>query len=116
MQHSANIGVPPRALAKAPTGIQGLDEITNGEAIASDVASLGFDLPALVDEGKLFIDYVRIERSEIEEAWRDCLSGWITPSARPARSGSCSTPSSHCSAARAMPTSCAPSCGACSAG
>jgi hypothetical protein len=30
MQHSANIGAPPRALAKAPTGIQGLDEITNG--------------------------------------------------------------------------------------
>jgi circadian clock protein KaiC len=39
----------------------------NGEEIAGDVASLGFDLAALVDEGKLFIDYVRIERSEIEE-------------------------------------------------
>jgi hypothetical protein len=75
MQHSANIGVPPRALAKAPTGIQGLDEITNGEEIASDVASLGFDLPALVDEGKLFIDYVRIERSEIEEAGEYDLEG-----------------------------------------
>jgi KaiC len=75
MQHSANIGVPPLALAKAPTGIQGLDEITNGEEIASDVASLGFDLPALVDEGKLFIDYVRIERSEIEEAGEYDLEG-----------------------------------------
>jgi KaiC/GvpD/RAD55 family RecA-like ATPase len=30
MQHSPNIGAPSRALAKAPTGIQGLDEITNG--------------------------------------------------------------------------------------
>src|SRR5881227_1661268 len=102
-----------RPLAKAPTGIQGLDEITNGglprgrptlicggagsgktllatsflvngaerfdesgvfmtfeengDEIASDVASLGFDLPGLIDEGKLLVDYVRIERSEIEE-------------------------------------------------
>jgi circadian clock protein KaiC len=30
MQHSPNIGAPSRALAKAPTGIQGLDEVTNG--------------------------------------------------------------------------------------
>jgi circadian clock protein KaiC len=30
MQHSANIGAPTRALAKAPTAIQGLDEITHG--------------------------------------------------------------------------------------
>jgi circadian clock protein KaiC len=90
------------AIRKAPTGIQGLDEITdgglprgrptlicggagsgktllatsflvygaeqfgepgvlitfeaNGDEIASDVASLGFDLPALVEAGKLFID------------------------------------------------------------
>jgi circadian clock protein KaiC len=121
MQHSPNIGARSRALAKAPTGIQGLDEITNGglprgrptlvcggagsgktllaasflvngaeqfgepgvfmtfeengEEIASDVASLGFDLPALVDEGKLFIDYVRIERSEIEETGEYDLEG-----------------------------------------
>jgi circadian clock protein KaiC len=121
MQHSPNIGAPPRALAKAPTGIQGLDEITNGglprgrptlvcggagsgktllatsflvngaeqfgepgvlmtfeengEEIASDVASLGFDLAALVDAGKLFIDYVRIERSEIEETGEYDLEG-----------------------------------------
>lgn len=121
MQHSPNIGAPPPALAKAPTGIQGLDEITNGglprgrptlicggagsgktllatsflvngaeqfdeagvlmtfeengEEIASDVASLGFDLPALVAAGKLFIDYVRIERSEIEETGEYDLEG-----------------------------------------
>jgi circadian clock protein KaiC len=30
MQQSANIGAPSRALAKTPTGIQGLDEITDG--------------------------------------------------------------------------------------
>jgi circadian clock protein KaiC len=47
----------------------------NGEELASDVASLGFDLPALVDAGKLFIDYVRIERSEIEETGEYDLEG-----------------------------------------
>lgn len=121
MQHSPTNPAPARAIAKAPTGIQGLDEIThgglpkgrptlvcggagsgktllaasflvngaelfdepgvlmtfeeNGEEIASDVASLGFDLPALVDEGKLFVDYVRIERSEIEETGEYDLEG-----------------------------------------
>jgi circadian clock protein KaiC len=38
-----------------------------GDEIASDVASLGFDLPTLIRENKLAVDYVRIERSEIEE-------------------------------------------------
>jgi circadian clock protein KaiC len=108
-------------VAKSPTGIQGLDEITNGglpkgrptlvcggagsgktllaasflvhgaerfdepgvlmtfeengDEIASDVASLGFDLPGLVEEGKLLLDYVRIERSEIEETGEYDLEG-----------------------------------------
>src|SRR6201996_7393570 len=121
MQHSPNNGTSRRAIAKAPTGIQGLDEITNGglpkgrptlvcggagsgktllatsflvngaelfcgtgvllttEArggeLASDVASLGFDLPALVKAQKVFIDYVRIERSEIEETGEYDLEG-----------------------------------------
>src|SRR5262245_53956832 len=39
----------------------------NAEELASDVASLGFDLPRLIAEKKLLIEYVRIERSEIEE-------------------------------------------------
>jgi circadian clock protein KaiC len=39
----------------------------SGQEIASDVASLGFDLRTLVDGGRLAIDYVQIERSEIEE-------------------------------------------------
>src|SRR6478735_7818096 len=38
----------------------------NGEEMASDVASLGFDLPELIKERKLAVDYVHIERGEIE--------------------------------------------------
>jgi circadian clock protein KaiC len=121
MQKPAPDVAQPRSIAKSPTGIQGLDEITNGglpkgrptlicggagsgktllatsfliygvrqfdepgilmtfeengDEIASDVASLGFDLPALVDEGKLLVDYVRIERSEIEETGEYDLEG-----------------------------------------
>src|SRR5688572_31760808 len=101
------------ALKKAPTGIPGLDEITNGgfpagrptlvsggpgsgktllgitflvngatlynepgvlmsfeenaADLANDVESLGFDLPALVAQKKLLVDYVHVDRSEIEE-------------------------------------------------
>ena len=108
-------------LAKSPTGVQGLDEITNGglprgrptlvcggagsgktllatsfllngvvrfgepgvlmtfeetaEELASDLASLGYDLPKLVAEGKLVVDFVRVERSEIEETGEYDLEG-----------------------------------------
>jgi circadian clock protein KaiC len=121
MQHTTANSAHAGAIPKSPTGIQGLDEITNGglpkgratlvcggagsgktllatsflingakrfgepgvlvtfeedgDEIASDVASLGFDLPGLVDEGKLFVDYVRIERSEIEETGEYDLEG-----------------------------------------
>ena len=47
----------------------------NEEEIASDVASLGFDLPALVKAQKLAVDYVRVERSEIEETGEYDLEG-----------------------------------------
>jgi circadian clock protein KaiC len=47
----------------------------NGEEIASDVASLGFDLPELIDAQKLSVDYVRVERSEIEETGEYDLEG-----------------------------------------
>jgi circadian clock protein KaiC len=110
-----------KALAKAPTGIQGLDEITGGgvpkgrptlvcggagcgktllameflvrgatqfnepgvfmafEETANDltqnVASLGFDLKDLVARKKLVLDYVHVERSEIEETGEYDLEG-----------------------------------------
>jgi circadian clock protein KaiC len=112
---------PHRELAKSPTGIPGLDEITRGglpsgrptlvsggpgsgktllgitflvngalrygepgvlmtfeenaEELAQDVASLGFDLPQLVADGHLLVDYVRVERSEIEETGEYDLEG-----------------------------------------
>ena len=47
----------------------------NEEEIASDVASLGFDLPGLVKAQKLAVDYVRVDRSEIEETGEYDLEG-----------------------------------------
>ena len=47
----------------------------NEEEIASDVASLGFDLPELIKAQKLAVDYVRVERSEIEETGEYNLEG-----------------------------------------
>ena len=47
----------------------------NEEEIASDVASLGFDLPTLIETQKLAVDYVRVERSEIEETGEYDLEG-----------------------------------------
>ena len=111
----------PRSLAKAPSGIQGLDEITGGglprgrptlvcgsagcgksllsmeflvrgamqhgepglfvafeetaEELAQNVRSLGFDLASLAEQKKLFVDYVRVERSEIQETGDYDLEG-----------------------------------------
>jgi circadian clock protein KaiC len=111
----------PPIFAKAPTGIPGLDEITNGglpkgrctlvcggpgsgktllgtsflvngavrydepgvlmsfeenaRDLIQDVASLGFDLPRLIEEKKIVIDYVHIDRSEIEETGEYDLEG-----------------------------------------
>ena len=47
----------------------------NADEMASDVASLGFDLPQLIATGKLAVDYVRVERSEIEETGEYDLEG-----------------------------------------
>src|SRR5436190_7590176 len=108
-------------LAKAPTGIQGLDEITDGglplgrptlvcgsagcgktllameflvrgateygepgvfmafeetaAELGQNVRSLGFDLDVLARQKKLVVDYVRIERAEIEETGDYDLEG-----------------------------------------
>ena len=110
-----------RALPKAPTGIQGLDEITGGglprgrptlicgsagcgktllsmefivrgaveygepgvfmafeempQELTANVRSLGFDLDALVKKKKLALDFVRVERCEIEETGDYDLEG-----------------------------------------
>jgi circadian clock protein KaiC len=110
-----------RSLPKAPTGIQGLDEITRGgfprgrptlicgsagagktllameflvrgatehhepgvfmafeetgPELTQNVRSLGFDLDELGKEKKLVIDFVRIERSEIDETGDYDLEG-----------------------------------------
>ena len=108
-------------LPKAPTGIEGFDQITSGglpagrpslvcgsagcgktlfamsflvhgatrfdepgvfmsfeetgDELAKNVASLGFDLPALIEKKKLLLDHVRVERSEIEETGDYDLEG-----------------------------------------
>ncbi len=111
----------PASLKKAPTGIAGLDEITQGglpagrptlvcggpgsgktllgisflvngatrfdepgvlmsfeqsaEELAADVASLGYNLQSLIDRGLLVVDYVHVDRSEIEETGEYDLEG-----------------------------------------
>jgi len=100
-------------LPKSPTGIQGLDEITDGgfpkgrptlicggpgsgktllglsfllngarlfgekgvlltfeqsvRELSQDIASLGFDLPAMIAENLVIVDHVHLERNEVEE-------------------------------------------------
>jgi circadian clock protein KaiC len=109
------------ALPKAPTGIQGFDEITGGglprgrptlvcgsagcgktlfameflvrgalqygeagvfiafeessEELSQNVASLGFDLNTLEEQGLIALDHVHVERSEIEETGDYDLEG-----------------------------------------
>lgn len=111
----------PHILAKSPTGINGLDEITQGglpkgrptlicgsagcgktlfsmefivrgalqfnepgvfmafeektEELTMNVASLGFDLQQLEADNLIRLDYVRIERTEIEETGEYDLDG-----------------------------------------
>src|SRR6187431_206192 len=47
----------------------------NAEELAQNVASLGFDLKELIKQKKLIIDYVRIERAEIQETGEYDLEG-----------------------------------------
>lgn len=112
---------PLPGLPKTPSGIDGLDELTNGglpfgrptlicgeagsgktlfslefivkgallynepgvfvafeekaEELTANVRSLGFDIKKLVDAKKMRIDYIHIERSEIEETGEYDLEG-----------------------------------------
>ncbi|MBC7391301.1 MAG: circadian clock protein KaiC [Opitutaceae bacterium] len=120
MQHK-NVAFEDYKFPKAPTGIEGLDELTNGgfphgrptlicgsagcgktlmameflvrgitefnesgvfiafeetsEDLTKNVASLGFDLEDLVAKKLLKVDYVHVERSEIEETGEYDLEG-----------------------------------------
>jgi circadian clock protein KaiC len=47
----------------------------NAAELAQNVASLGFDLKELIKQKKLIIDYVRVERSEIQETGEYDLEG-----------------------------------------
>jgi circadian clock protein KaiC len=47
----------------------------NSSDLAHNVASLGFDLPDLISANKIVMDYVRIDRSEIEETGEYNLDG-----------------------------------------
>jgi circadian clock protein KaiC len=108
-------------IAKVPTGISGLDDITNGglpagrptlisggpgsgktllglsfivegalrfnepgvvltfeenaDELAEDVRSLGYDLHELCKQNKLLVDYIQVDRSEIEETGEYDLEG-----------------------------------------
>src|ERR1700761_644631 len=119
---AANKNVPvSKTVEKVPTGITGLDEITEGglpkgrptlicgtagvgktlfglefilkgaqiynepgvivtfeekpEDLATNVASLGYDLKKMQDKGMISVDYVHVERSEIEETGEYDLEG-----------------------------------------
>ncbi len=47
----------------------------NAEELAQDVASLGYDLAGLIEQRRLVVDYVHIDRSEIEETGEYDLEG-----------------------------------------
>jgi circadian clock protein KaiC len=47
----------------------------NAEELARDVRSLGYDLNKLVEQKKLLVDYVHVDRSEIEETGEYDLEG-----------------------------------------
>ncbi|NML44504.1 circadian clock protein KaiC [Ramlibacter sp. G-1-2-2] len=120
-KRSTKSAPPPQALKKTPTGITGLDEITEGglpqgrptlvcgaagcgktmlaaefivrgaveydepgvivtfeesaQELSDNMRSLGFDLDKLQRQRKVVLDYVRVERSEIQETGEYDLEG-----------------------------------------
>lgn len=51
----------------------------NADELATDVASLGYDLQSLIDQGLLVVDYVHVDRSEIDETGASRRSRPSTP-------------------------------------
>ena len=92
----------------------------NTKDLTQNVASLGFDLKDLVARKKIVLDFVYIERSEIEETGEYDLEGLFIRLGQPlmpsAPSAWCWIPSSRCSLACPIRLSCAPNCAACFAG
>jgi KaiC len=84
--------------------------------LTQNVRSLGFDLDELAKQKKLVIDFVRIERSEIDETGDYDLEGLFirlgSPSTELAPGASFSTPSKIFLPDCRIKGSCAPNCGA----
>ena len=47
----------------------------NAQELAQDVRSLGYDLDSLVEQKRLIVDYIHVDRSEIEETGEYDLEG-----------------------------------------
>ena len=47
----------------------------NADELADDVRSLGYDLDKLIEQKKLLVDYIHVDRSEIEETGEYDLEG-----------------------------------------
>ena len=60
--------------ARGETGVFVTFEETE-EDLLKNAASLGYDLPGLIDRKRLMLEYVRVERSEIEETGEYDLEG-----------------------------------------
>ena len=74
-QNSARHGIPrPRYPAAQRAGVFICFEERAAD-LAANVASLGFDLAALIEDKKLFIDHVAIDRSEMMETGEYNLDG-----------------------------------------
>jgi replicative DNA helicase len=90
------------------------------DELTKNVRSLGFDLDELIARKKLAIDFVRIERSEIEKPaitiWRDSSSDSATRLIPSAPSASSWIPSKHSSVLYRTKASFALNSGVCSAG
>ena len=90
------------------------------QELKDNVASLGFDLDELIRQKKLAVEFIVVERHEIEETGDYDLeassSASTKPFARSARSASCSTRSRRSSRACRTRRFCARNCGGCSDG